>query len=88
MFYVCLLCNKQKADRVASLDPITGAIVLLFNPRYQIWHDHFAWIGEGERIIGLTPVGRATVAALNLNRSSLVKARQLWARAGWHPPED
>ena len=35
-----------------------------------------------------TPTGRATVAALNLNRLSLVKARQAWVAAGWHPPKD
>ncbi len=36
----------------------------------------------------MTPVGRATIAALNLNRPSLVKARQAWVAVGWHPPKD
>lgn len=30
----------------------------------------------------------APVAALQLNRSSLVLARSLWVGAGWHPPLD
>ncbi|MBI4675381.1 MAG: hypothetical protein HY741_27365 [Chloroflexi bacterium] len=54
----------------------------------HIWQDHFAWSMDSDRILGLTPVGRATVIALNLNRPSLVRARQLWARFGWHPPQD
>jgi hypothetical protein len=60
----------------------------LFNPRRQIWREHFAWTPEGDRIIGLTAVGRATTVALNLNRPALVKARQVWVAAGWHPPQD
>ncbi len=60
----------------------------LFNPRTQVWPEHFAWSEEGDLIVGLTPTGRATVVALNLNRPSLVKARQLWVSVGWHPPKD
>jgi len=43
---------------------------------------------DGTFIVGQTPTGRATIIALHLNRASLVKARQLWAEAGWHPPEE
>jgi hypothetical protein len=60
----------------------------LFNPRCQVGSEHFAWTPEGDRIIGLTPTGRTTVTTLNLNRLSLVKARQLWVSVGWHPPQD
>ncbi len=38
----------------------------LFNPRTQSWADHFRW--EGERVVPLTPTGRATAAALAMNR--------------------
>ena len=65
-----------------------GEITRLFDPRHQAWREHFAWTPEADRIIGLTPIGRATVAALNLNRPSLVKARQAWVTVGWHPPKD
>jgi hypothetical protein len=46
------------------------------------------WTEQGDRIIGLTPTGRATVVTLNLNRPALVKARQLWVTVGWHPPKN
>lgn len=33
----------------------------------QLWRDHFCWSEDGAEIIGVTPVGRATVVALNMN---------------------
>jgi 5-methylcytosine-specific restriction endonuclease McrA len=88
LWLACSLCNDHKSDRIAALDPSTGEIVRLFDPRHQVWNEHFAWTAEGDRIVGLTPIGRATVVALNLNRPSLVKARQAWCVVGWHPPKD
>ncbi len=88
LWLACSLCNDHKSDRIAALDPSSGEIVRLFDPRRQVWHEHFSWTAEGDRVVGLTPVGRATVVALNLNRPSLVKARQAWCTVGWHPPKD
>lgn len=88
LWLACSLCNDHKGDRIAALDPLSGEIVRLFDPRHEAWAEHFAWVGEGDHIVGMTPTGRATVAALNLNRPSLVKARQAWAMVGWHPPKD
>lgn len=36
--------------------------------------------------MGKTPVGRATVQALKLNRPSRLIARQTWVQWGVHPP--
>jgi hypothetical protein len=88
LWLACSLCNEHKADRIAEIDPQTGEAVRLFNPRHQSWADHFSWNNTADRIVGMTPTGRATVIALNLNRASLVHARQLWVRVGWHPPID
>lgn len=88
LWLACPLCNQHKADRIAALDPITGEIVRLYNPRYENWNEHFAWTADGERIIGRTPTGRATATALKLNRPSLVIARRAWFLVGWHPPKD
>ena len=87
LWLACSLCNDHKSDRIAALDPLTDDIVRLFDPRHQAWQEHFAWTAAGDRIAGLTPIGRATIVALNLNRPSLVKARQAWVAAGWHPPK-
>ena len=69
-------------------DPLTGERVPLFHPRRQQWREHFCWSEDGSEIIGLTPMGRATVAALNMNHLAIVEARRRWARVGWHPPQE
>ncbi len=88
LWLACSLCNDHKGDRIAALDPETDEIVRLFNPRIEDWQEHFAWSSDGERVIGRTPKGRATILALNLNRASLVRARRAWVIVGWHPPKD
>jgi hypothetical protein len=88
LWQACSLCNQHKGSRVAGRDPVTGEGVPLFNPRRQVWAEHFVWTTDGTRIIGLTPIGRATVIGLNLNRPALVRPRRVWVRAGWHPPKD
>ena len=35
--------------------------VWLFNPRTQTWFEHFHWSTDGLQILGLTPIGHATV---------------------------
>jgi hypothetical protein len=84
----CWECNRIKRDRITAFDPDTGKMVRLFNPNTQDWHDHFEWQNDSLLIIGVTPVGRATANALQLNRAVLVNARRLWVTAGWHPPTD
>lgn len=82
----CRLCNEAKGVLTEAVDPQTGAITPLFNPRTQAWTEHFAWSEDGTQVIGLTPVGRATVEALSLNHEFRVRARAIWVEAGWHPP--
>jgi HNH endonuclease len=84
----CLPCNGFKQARTQARDPASGVVVALFNPRSQRWGEHFQWEDGGRRIGGLTATGRATAAALQLNRAELVEARTLWIAAGWHPPVD
>jgi HNH endonuclease len=82
----CQGCNGHKAMRTMALDPVSGVLTTLFHPRQQRWGEHFRWSEDFTEIIGLTPVGRATVAALHLNRSGLVHMRRILFAAGEHPP--
>ncbi len=88
LWLACAWCNSYKGDKTHSLDPDTGEDVPLFNPRTQCWFDHFRWSDDGIRIIGLTPTGRATVLALQLNNEFILPARRYWVLAGWHPPQE
>jgi len=85
----CPLCNGHKSDKVNGTDPENGDSVPLFNPRTQIWVHHFQWADDGISIIGLTSIGRATVAALHLSDDpDALEVRSYWVLAGWHPPRD
>ncbi len=81
----CLPCNRHKGSDLTSIDPNSGEIVRLFNPRVQSWADHFSL--DGARIVGLTPTGRATIFLLRLNSSIRLVERQALIEQGlYHPP--
>ena len=82
----CFWCNNFKKSNTHFLDSRTNALVPLFNPRFDVWKEHFRWSPTATRIIGRTATGRATVIALRLNRLTLIRARRIWARHGLHPP--
>jgi hypothetical protein len=89
LWLACPLCNRYKSDKTTAIDPETGQTVSLFNPRTQAWSNHFRWSEDSLRIIGLTPIGRATVVALHLSDDpDALTVRSYWVLAGWHPPED
>lgn len=85
LWLACRRCNSFKSDRTFASDPFTSETVRLFHPRHDLWSEHFRWALDGTRIIGLTPIGRATVEMLQLNHHLIVATRELWVRAGVHP---
>ncbi len=82
----CRSCNEAKGTLTEYPEPQTGELTLLFNPRTQDWATHFVWSVDGTQIIGITPIGRATVEALDLNHEFRRRSRAIWVEAGWHPP--
>jgi 5-methylcytosine-specific restriction endonuclease McrA len=88
----CSRCNQHRYNFISGRDLETATITPLFNPRVDSWAEHFVWSKDGKRIVGITPVGRATCNRLDLNddryqgEHSIVDTRSLWAKAGWHPP--
>lgn len=89
LWLACPICNGHKSDKIDAVDPETGQRGALFNPRTQVWAEHFAWTDDGLRILGKTPVGRATVIALRLRDDpDAITVRSYWVLAGWHPPAE
>ena len=80
----CTVCNRRKGSDIGSLDPDSGTLIPLFNPRTQQWSDHFQF--DGMHIIGLTAAGRTTVTFLQLNAVERLVERAAWIRAGRYPP--
>jgi hypothetical protein len=69
----CTMCNRRKGSDIGSLDPDSGNLVSLFNPRAQRWSDHFRL--DDTYILGLTAVGRTTVTFLQLNAGERLAER-------------
>jgi hypothetical protein len=89
----CQRCNGYRYNFTTGIDPETGDIIPIFNPRKQKWSDYFLWSADGLKIIGITATGRATCNRLDLNderhnEGSIIKARRFWIKGGWHPPDE
>ena len=80
----CTVCNWRKGSDISSLDPDSGSLTSLFNPRTQQWSDHFQL--DGVHILGRTAEGRTTVAFLQLNAVERLLERAEWVRVGRYPP--
>jgi HNH endonuclease len=81
----CVTCSLHKAAKQKITDPETNELVNVFNPRQQLWQEHFHW--EGVTVIGLTATGRATIAALKMNRALMLEIRKEEVLLGRHPPK-
>lgn len=85
--FACPGCNGHKHTKIKGVDPVTLKLMPLYNPREQKWTDHFGWSEEFTQVVGLTPIGRATVEALKLNRDGVVNLRRVLYVLGEHPPK-
>lgn len=88
----CRNCNERRSDRCEAIDPETQKRVAIFDPRQQDWNHHFAWSSDKTHVVGITPVGRATVMLLDMNDERhggiVVRVRQRDIHDGFHPPSD
>lgn len=89
----CRRCNERRYNFTTGTDPETKLETSIFQPRQQVWAEHFIWTADGVKIVSLTSVGRATSNRLDLNDEFhndefIQRARRFWVRGGWHPPSD
>lgn len=71
----CALCNKYKGSDLSSIDGETGEIVPLFNPRKDVWNEHFRI--ENGVFIGLASNARATIRLLQMNNPARIEERRI-----------
>lgn len=76
----CHQCNRHKGPNIAGVDPETGELTRLFNPRTDGWSDHFRW--QGERIVPKSAIGRVTEYVLALNEPLRLATRRSWIEEG------
>jgi 5-methylcytosine-specific restriction endonuclease McrA len=70
----CMECNLHKGSDLTGLDPDTGHLTCLFNPRRDDWDGHFCW--DGLRVVGRSAIGRTTVRVLQLNSPARLRVRR------------
>jgi HNH endonuclease len=85
--FSCSGCNGRKGTKMTAIDPITLAEVPLYHPRNDNWGEHFQWNDNFLRLIGISPTGRATIEALELNRTGCINLRMALFAFGTHPIE-
>lgn len=83
----CRTCNKHKSNTLIGIDPETGSEITLYNPRKQQWKSHFKWSDDFSQIIGISAIGRATIARLHMNNTLITSTRKIWHDAGWTPSD-
>jgi len=69
----CPRCNRHKGTNIASIDPQLSALVRLFNPRTDVWREHFEL--DSGAIVGKSGIGRATASLLQFNEPLRLSAR-------------
>lgn len=78
----CRSCNLYKSSSVSAFDKITQTEIRLFNPRADVWNEHFLISEESAEIKDLTAIGRVTVARLRINSNAQTDARKQWLKLG------
>lgn len=84
----CFHCNRRKSDKTEVFDKLTNKMVALFNPRTDIWKEHFGWSEDKISIIPKTETGRATIDLLELNRERILQIRLADVAVNRHPPKE
>jgi hypothetical protein len=85
--YACLFCNRAKGSDIASLSPDSGSLVRFFNPRIDLWADHFELDSEGIVITPRAEIGEATVRIFGFNRAERLLERSALKLVGRYPTE-
>ena len=81
----CVSCSLRKGARQVVPDPLDGKNAPIYHPRLEQWHTHFQW--EDVFVIGLTPTGRASILALDMNRPLILAIRREEVLLGRHLPK-
>lgn len=81
----CRSCNLRKGNRICGAMPGSNTEFRFFHPRKDEWREHFQVTAESDEIIGMTQIGKITVAYSAMNSPAQLSARQLWIRLGLFP---
>lgn len=72
--YACLPCNRYKGSDLGSILVPSGELIRFFNPRVDVWSDHFSL--DGVIIRGITTIGQATERIFRFNAIERLMERE------------
>lgn len=81
--YACTFCNRYKGSDIGSIVWSTQQFCRFFNPRTDIWYEHFRL--EEDFIQPLTHIGEVTATILQFNNPERLLERKLLRHAGRYP---
>lgn len=81
--YACAFCNRAKGSDVGSIISETNTFVRLYNPRIDIWADHFEL--DGVVIKTKSDIGRIIAQILKFNDYDRVLERETLHAVGAYP---
>ena len=81
--YCCSTCNWKKGPNISTILEMNGALIPLFNPRTQNWHEHFSSFNG--KIEPKTIIGEATIKLLELNTPEKIEERFEMILSGFYP---
>lgn len=82
--YACPICNRAKGSDLGTILIKGGPIVRFFNPRTDVWTDHFR-IREDGLLLPNSSEGEATIKILNMNHLDSLIERALLLSLGLFP---
>jgi hypothetical protein len=79
-------CSLRKGARTVGVDPLSEQEAGLYHPRLNNWQEHFYW--DIATLVGKTPIGRATIATLQMNRATILAIRREEILLSRHPTDE
>lgn len=70
----CQPCNRHKGSDLGSISIVSGLFVRFYNPRTDIWREHFQ-LNSNAEIITLTEIGEVTAFILGFNEPERISER-------------
>lgn len=84
--FACPFCNRAKGTDVGSLSSTARQFVRFYNPRTDLWRDHF--LIRGATIEYLTTIGEVTTKILRFNDSERILERTALQSISRYPPRE
>lgn len=82
--YACVFCNRNKGSDIGSIIDPQQDFIRFYNPRTDIWTEHFRL--EGVKIKPISDIWKVTAFILNFNNVERIIEREALVAAKRYPP--